>query len=381
MAHLDEFINKCVRKINQFNIEHSDIIAHVKGGANIQFQLDIHITTDVDVILFPQDDSIDALDIFIKFFIKNFDYNFMMSKNGSLTVLTDDPYSVDIVVGNSEYCLEEDDDENSMFKYAVNKLGYTIQAYKDFLFNKKKKRRASESEISEITLASLKLEYYQCEKGIENNKFYIDQREHWSQEASRLKGLLNSVVELDKPTVERRIQLYNRQSSNEYQHFLADKLERYEKKRDLLLPYKGGGIPNRYVAKLSRKDKKKQVSEILKSRRLYKKHKYYTRKKVNYPHVKSKHIRKAQKMYGIENVTPETLAGKTGCTVAALKEIVRKGEGAYYSSGSRPNQTPQSWGLARLASAVTGGKAGKVDYAILKKGCPKKWLKNLYSDL
>ena len=134
-------------------------------------------------------------------------------------------------------------------------------------------------------------------------------------------------------------------------------------------------IPNRYVAKLSRKDKKKQIGEILKSRRLYKKHKYYTRKNVNYPHVVSKHIRKAQKMYGIDHVTPETLSGKTGCTVASLKEIVRKGEGAYYSSGSRPNQTPQSWGLARLASAVTGGKAGHVDAAILKKGCPKKWLK------
>lgn len=136
-------------------------------------------------------------------------------------------------------------------------------------------------------------------------------------------------------------------------------------------------IPNRYVAKLSRKDKKKQVSEILKSRRLYKKHKYYSRKKVNYPHVTSKHIRKAQKMYGIEKVTPETLSVKTGCSLSSLKEIVRKGEGAYYSSGSRPNQTPQSWGLARLASAVTGGKAGVVDAAILKKGCPKKWLKNL----
>jgi hypothetical protein len=34
-------------------------------------------------------------------------------------------------------------------------------------------------------------------------------------------------------------------------------------------------IPNRYVAKLSRKDKKKQIREILKSRRLYKKNQYY----------------------------------------------------------------------------------------------------------
>jgi len=140
-------------------------------------------------------------------------------------------------------------------------------------------------------------------------------------------------------------------------------------------------IPNRYVAKLSRKDKKKQIREILKSRRLYKKNQYYTRKKVNYPQIKSSHVRKAQKMYGVEHVTPESLSEKTGCTVASLKEIVRKGEGAYYSSGSRPNQTPQSWGLARLASAVTGGKAGHVDASILKKGCPKKWLRQFSKSL
>jgi hypothetical protein len=66
------------------------------------------------------------------------------------------------------------------------------------------------------------------------------------------------------------------------------------------------------------------------------------------------------------------LSSKTGCSIAALNKIVSKGEGAYYSSGSRPNQTPQSWGYARLASSVTGGKAAIVDYDILEKGCNHK---------
>jgi hypothetical protein len=52
--------------------------------------------------------------------------------------------------------------------------------------------------------------------------------------------------------------------------------------------------------------------------------------------------------------------------------IVKKGEGAYYSSGSRPNQTPQSWGYARLASALTAGKSAAVDFSILEKGCNHK---------
>jgi competence CoiA-like predicted nuclease len=132
-------------------------------------------------------------------------------------------------------------------------------------------------------------------------------------------------------------------------------------------------FPERYTAQLSRKDKKKQRDMLLKSRRLYKKHQYFTRKPLaSYKHKTSKHILKAQRIYNVENVAPtKELSRKTGCSVAALNAIVRKGEGAYYSSGSRPNQTPQSWGIARLASSITGGNASVVDFHIIK-GCDHK---------
>ena len=35
--------------------------------------------------------------------------------------------------------------------------------------------------------------------------------------------------------------------------------------------------------------------------------------------------------------------------------------GAYFSSGSRPNQTKDSWAFARLASVLLFGKAANVD--------------------
>ena len=132
------------------------------------------------------------------------------------------------------------------------------------------------------------------------------------------------------------------------------------------------GIPRRYIPfTLSRKDKIKQKNMILKSRKLYRSKKYFTRKKVSsFKSKPSKHIINAKRIYNIDKITPSReLAKKTGCSLQALNKIVNKGEGAYYSSGSRPNQTPQSWGLARLASAVTGGKASKVDFSILKEGC------------
>jgi len=126
-------------------------------------------------------------------------------------------------------------------------------------------------------------------------------------------------------------------------------------------------IPN----SLTQKDKKKQRSMLTKSRKMYKQNKYYTRKPVaSFKHKTSSHIENAKRIYNVQTVTPtRELAKKTGCSVNALRKIVRKGEGAYYSSGSRPNQTPQSWGLARLASSITAGNASIVDYDILEKGC------------
>jgi hypothetical protein len=134
-------------------------------------------------------------------------------------------------------------------------------------------------------------------------------------------------------------------------------------------------FPIRYVPKrLSKKDKQKQLNMLIKSKKLYKKDKYYTRKKISsYKSKKSNHLLNAYKIYNIKNIAPnKELSLKTGCKISVLKQIVKKGQGAYFSSGSRPNQTSQSWGLARLASSITGGKAAAVDYDIIEKGCDHK---------
>jgi hypothetical protein len=134
-------------------------------------------------------------------------------------------------------------------------------------------------------------------------------------------------------------------------------------------------FPMRYLPKLlTRRDKKKQISMLQKSKKMYKKNKYYTRKQLpSYKSKPSKHILKARKIYKVDKIIPsKELSLKTGCSINALNQIVKKGEGAYYSSGSRPNQTPHSWGYARLASSITAGKAAAVDYSIIEKGCNHK---------
>ena len=131
-------------------------------------------------------------------------------------------------------------------------------------------------------------------------------------------------------------------------------------------------VPIKYIPKrLSRRDKIKQTKQLKKSRLAYKKGKYIHRKPVkSFKSKKSQHIINAEKIY---KVTPfkidKHLVKATGCTRKALNKIVKKGQGAYYSSGSRPNQTAHSWGYARLASSITAGKAAAIDYNILEEGC------------
>ncbi len=131
-------------------------------------------------------------------------------------------------------------------------------------------------------------------------------------------------------------------------------------------------VPIKYLPKrLTKKDKIKQAKQLRKSRNAYKKGIYIHRKPLaSYKNKKSQHLVNAEKIYKVKNIAVnKELAKKTGCSIKSLNKIVKKGQGAYYSSGSRPNQTAHSWGIARLASSISGGKAAAVDYNILEEGC------------
>ena len=131
-------------------------------------------------------------------------------------------------------------------------------------------------------------------------------------------------------------------------------------------------IPYRYLPDmLNKKDKAFQKKNLLKSRKQYTKGKYFQRPKVKtFKSKKSSHVSRAKNMYNIDSIKPsKELAKKTKCSQEAMEKIVNKGRGAYYSSGSRPNQTPDSWGIGRLASSLTGGNSSVIDIDILKEGC------------
>ena len=127
-------------------------------------------------------------------------------------------------------------------------------------------------------------------------------------------------------------------------------------------------IPKKYSNKLSRKDKKKQIRNLKRSRRAYTRGIYINRPKLkSYKSKKSNWVTKFEKKYGKNVKTYTEIEEKTGIPKKALMEVVKKGKGAYYSSGSRPNQTASSWGKARMYSFIMGGPTRKVDNHIIKK--------------
>ena len=60
-------------------------------------------------------------------------------------------------------------------------------------------------------------------------------------------------------------------------------------------------------------------------------------------------------------------AKKANAPYGALAQIYRKGLGAFNTGGSRPRQSPEPWGMARVNSVLTGGKARQVDAAQWKQ--------------
>ena len=126
-------------------------------------------------------------------------------------------------------------------------------------------------------------------------------------------------------------------------------------------------IPKKYTKGLSRRDKSKQTKALRKARKSYKKGVYVDRPKLkSFKNKRSSWAVKFENKYG-KKITNKTFIHNNIITRKGQELILDKGKGAYYSSGSRPNQTSSSWAYARLASVIMNGKARKYDKKIWDK--------------
>jgi hypothetical protein len=126
-------------------------------------------------------------------------------------------------------------------------------------------------------------------------------------------------------------------------------------------------IPKKYYKGIENsKERKEQINSIKDSMESYKKGIYIDRPELKTVKTKkSNYIIDFNKAYGISIINKYDVEKLTGVTKSAQERILKKGKGAYYSSGSRPLQTSYSWAYGRLASVIMGGKARKMDQHIL----------------
>lgn len=126
-----------------------------------------------------------------------------------------------------------------------------------------------------------------------------------------------------------------------------------------------GKIPKTYIEGLSFEDTKKQLLSIaLKKTRP---------KDIEFKSKTSKWTKKSKDFFGDGNTSPEKMAfilsqgniERAKELYQGFREIINKGKGAYFSSGSRPKQSPQSWGIARLHAVLWGSPARKIDKNIV----------------
>tara|TARA_R100001509_G_C4883541_1_gene221078 strand:- start:3556 stop:3999 length:444 start_codon:yes stop_codon:yes gene_type:complete len=132
------------------------------------------------------------------------------------------------------------------------------------------------------------------------------------------------------------------------------------------ITYKGESkmVPKNYVEGLKGYERRKQIKSIFEGT---------FRPKTSFKSKESSWTKKFNDKYGKEldkmkgGRSKKNIAKVTGIPFKAIDAVFKKGEGAYFSAGSRPNQSPQSWAYARVYSYILGGNARKIDKDITKK--------------
>ena len=121
----------------------------------------------------------------------------------------------------------------------------------------------------------------------------------------------------------------------------------------------------KYLAGLTPQQSLLQEQAIRKSQKIYRE----TGEIVERPKVSEKKTKRSRwvKQFEEKHGFPVTDLAKVKKAYpnADVETILKKGAGAYASSGSRPNVSSYQWKYARLASALLGGPAAKIDKDLL----------------
>ena len=117
-------------------------------------------------------------------------------------------------------------------------------------------------------------------------------------------------------------------------------------------------VPAKYVpASLSATDARRQLLSIAYGSQ---------RPAVAHRRRRSTWAARFERRYGVP-ITNDAWIDRHLMTRAGIRRVLNRGRAAYHTTGSRPNQTRESWARARLASVLLGGPARASDIDIWRR--------------
>ena len=132
-------------------------------------------------------------------------------------------------------------------------------------------------------------------------------------------------------------------------------------------------LPSKYTKGLSKKDAKKKTENVKETKKLLKEGKKAKAYKKADERPTTKENKKSSYTVRFKNKFPnikpqsQAMAKATGIPLEAQREIVKRGQGAFLSSGSRASvSSPTQWGIARLYSYYFN-KGKSFDTDLIKK--------------
>lgn len=178
-----------------------------------------------------------------------------------------------------------------------------------------------------------------------------------------------TVVDRDRPSWTGMVRMYK--SRRDRDRAISRARQRYPRARirsiELKYPLIGDNraprrwyvqVPEKYVpSSLSPQDAQRQLQSIMRGTK---------RPQVSHRNRRSTWVVKFKEKYGV-SITNDKWIDRHLLAKRGIRKVLDRGRAAYRTTGSRPNQTKESWARARLASVLLGGPARERDMDIWRR--------------
>ncbi len=217
---------------------------HIKGGSSIKYYMiknnmdSTNITSDLDLFLVTsEEEKMANIESFYTGLKAQFpDKNIQIGEsNGLITISIDGITMIDITIFSENF--EDPDPETSMFKYALDKIGYMDynEYFSQFYLTDDYDDKSDDEKYQILQVqafTSLEFEMYACEKGIQVQNNYLTSSADWPSYANFYKNKSEDIrlSQVERAQMKKIYERYLYQSEPSYIEKIKNKRDRYNYK-------------------------------------------------------------------------------------------------------------------------------------------------------